>query len=189
MQFRSGIGAKLGAVFRSIQSETLRADALVPPLVHPDDDKAAIGQTRHDGPRERLDRGGADLDFRARQRVLVERSKLDLGRRSRGDAGRLLDPGDGEACAVFDDRRQLPPRGGSPRFRRNVDKKLAAALAAVHAEHLALDGGVVAILPHDNKLGAAKGGDGRLPLVSRRRRADQHLVHSFSPPLTAAERG
>ena len=170
----NGIGAKLGAVFRSFESEALRADPLILPLVGPDDDEASVGQTRHCGPYRGFDLRCADLAFRARQRVLVEGAKLQL----RLSPGRLLSPSHGKAQAAFDDRRQLPSR---PRLRRKVDEKLAAALGPVHAEHLAPDIAAAAILPHHDKLRPAKAGDGRLALISRGRRVDQYLVHRFLP--------
>ena len=38
-----GIGTKLGAVSLALESETLRADALILPLVCPNDDEAPVG--------------------------------------------------------------------------------------------------------------------------------------------------
>ena len=181
MQPRDGIGAKLGAVFRSLESKPLRADTLILPLVDPDDDEASVGQTRHGGPYQRFDRRRTDLAFRARQRVLVEGAKLQLWL----SPGRLLGPSHGKAQAAFNDRRQLPVR---PRFTRKIDEKLAAGLGAVHAEHLTLDIAAAAIFPHRDKLRPAKAGDGRLALISRGRRVDQYLVHRFLPCGAVAER-
>ena len=92
MQPWDGIGAKLGAVFLALESETLRADSLILPLVCPNEDEAAVGETRHRGRSQGLDLPRADLNFRARQRVLVEGPKLHV----RSAAARFFGPSDGE---------------------------------------------------------------------------------------------
>ena len=156
----------------------LRSDTLILPLVRPDDDEVSVAQSRHGGPYQGLDRRRADLDFRTRQRVRVEDPKLQLGGSRCGAAGRLLGPGNGEAGAVLDNRRKLPPRA---RRRRQVDQEFAAALDSGHAEHLPFDRAATAVLPHDNELSALKATDAGLSLIAGRGRIDQYLVHIPSP--------
>ncbi|MBR0813577.1 hypothetical protein JQ544_18740 [Bradyrhizobium diazoefficiens] len=122
-----GVGAKLGADPASVGAEALRADALVGPLVRPDDNEISILQARQSGPGQRLDRRRRDLDFRPGQRIGIEDAKLELGRRRRGAAGGLLVPGHNEARSILHGHGKLPPRS---RQRRQVDQDLVAALGA-----------------------------------------------------------
>ena len=78
MQPGDGVGAKLGTNLFALQSETLRADALVGSRVSPNGDEPAVAETRHSRPDEGLDLGRADLDLGAGQRVAVEGPELQL---------------------------------------------------------------------------------------------------------------
>ena len=71
-----GVGAKLGAGLFALQSETLRADALVGSRVGPNGDEPAVAETRHSRSDEGLHLGRADLDLGAGQRVAVEGPEL-----------------------------------------------------------------------------------------------------------------
>jgi hypothetical protein len=124
-----------------------------------------------------LDRRGADLDFRARERVLIERPKLQQRLAARGD----FDPANRKALGRLDHLRPLPLGAGRA---REVHRERGTRGSAVHAEQAALDIGAI-VLPDRDDLRSAKAGDTRLVLAAPRDLTDQKLVHRF-PRLDGA---